>query len=107
MSQSANTVKRMSMELGGNAPFIVFEDADLGNAVTHAVAAKLRNAGQTCVTPNRFFVQTSVYDAFVDKMTEAFKKVKVGHGFAEGVNVGPLINEQAALKVDGIVKVCI
>ncbi len=100
LAQSAGTVKRVSMELGGNAPFIVFEDADIDKAVSQAVASKLRNAGQTCVTPNRFLVHASVYDEFAKKLAAEFEKVKVGNGVTDGVTVGPLINEAAVTKVE-------
>ena len=104
LQQSAGTVKRVSMELGGNAPFIVFEDADLDKAVAHAATAKLRNAGQTCVTPNRFLVHASVYDEFAQRLAREFAKARLGHGLAEGTVVGPLINEAAASKVEQQVK---
>lgn len=96
MAQCAGTVKRTSMELGGNAPFIVFDDADLDAAVAGAMISKYRNAGQTCVCANRIFVQEGCYDAFVEKLTAAVHDLKMGNGVEEGVNVGPLINERAA-----------
>jgi len=98
--QCASTVKRVSMELGGNAPFIVFDDADIDAAVQGAVISKYRNAGQTCVCANRIYVQAGVYDDFVDKFTEAVGKMKVGRGEEEGVNIGPLISESAIDKVE-------
>ncbi|UIP26731.1 NAD-dependent succinate-semialdehyde dehydrogenase [Photobacterium sp. TLY01] len=95
MSQSADTVKRTSMELGGNAPFIVFEDADIERAVQGALASKFRNAGQTCVCANRFYVHDSVYDDFVQQFSRAIRTLKVGHGLDEGVSIGPLIDRRA------------
>ena len=99
MAQSAPTVKKMSLELGGNAPFIVFDDADIDSAVEGAFASKYRNAGQTCVCSNRFYVQEGVYDAFVEKFAAKVRTAKVGNGFEEGVNQGPLIEEAAIEKV--------
>ncbi len=99
MAQSAPTVKKMSLELGGNAPFIVFDDADLDSAVEGAFASKYRNAGQTCVCSNRFYVQSGVYDAFVKKFAAKVATAKVGNGFEDGVNQGPLIEEAALVKV--------
>ena len=96
MEQCAGTVKRTSMELGGNAPFIVFDDADLDEAVKGAMICKFRNAGQTCVCANRILVQEGVYDEFSDKLKVAMAGLKLGDGAEEGVNVGPLINEGAA-----------
>lgn len=95
MQQSASTLKRLSLELGGNAPFLVFDDADLDAAVDGAIASKFRNSGQTCVCANRFLVQDSVYEAFADKLAAAIRKLKVGNGMDEGVDQGPLINEDA------------
>jgi succinate-semialdehyde dehydrogenase/glutarate-semialdehyde dehydrogenase len=100
MSQAAPGLKRLSMELGGNAPFIVFEDADLDLAVRAALAAKYRNAGQTCVCVNRFLVHTAVYDAFAERLAAASKDLVVGPGGIEGVHVGPLINAAAVAKVE-------
>ena len=97
LRQSADTVKKLSLELGGNAPFIVFDDADLDAAVEGAMASKYRNAGQTCVCANRIYVQDSVYDAFAAKLTEKVKALRVGPGTQSGVHIGPLI-EQAALE---------
>jgi succinate-semialdehyde dehydrogenase/glutarate-semialdehyde dehydrogenase len=100
MEQAARTVKRVGMELGGNAPFIVFDDADLDRAVAGALASKFRNAGQTCVCANRILVQRGVYDAFTEKLTAAVRKLKVGPGTETGVTVGPLINQAAVEKVE-------
>jgi len=100
MSQCAPTVKKLSLELGGNAPFIVFDDADLDAAVEGALASKYRNAGQTCVCTNRFYVQDGVYDAFAEKFAAAVARIKVGNGFENGVTQGPLINEAAVEKVE-------
>ncbi|MDD5335999.1 MAG: NAD-dependent succinate-semialdehyde dehydrogenase [Rhodoferax sp.] len=99
MAQSAPTVKKLSLELGGNAPFIVFDDADIDSAVEGAFASKYRNAGQTCVCSNRLYVQEAVYDEFVTKFAAKVKTAKVGNGFEEGVNQGPLIEEAALVKV--------
>jgi succinate-semialdehyde dehydrogenase/glutarate-semialdehyde dehydrogenase len=103
MEQCAGTVKRTSMELGGNAPFIVFDDADLDEAVKGAIICKFRNAGQTCVCANRILVQEGVYDEFAEKLQVAMGGLKLGDGTEEGVNVGPLINEGAANDVLGFV----
>jgi len=100
MAQSAPTVKKLSLELGGNAPFIVFDDADIDSAVEGAFASKYRNAGQTCVCSNRLYVQAGVYDEFVTKFAARVKTAKVGNGFEEGVNQGPLIEEAALQKVE-------
>jgi succinate-semialdehyde dehydrogenase/glutarate-semialdehyde dehydrogenase len=100
MRQSADTVKKISLELGGNAPFIVFDDADLDEAVEGAMASKYRNTGQTCVCANRIFVQDRVYDAFAAKLRERIVGLKVGSGFEEGVQQGPLIDAQALAKVE-------
>jgi len=99
MAQSAPTVKKMSLELGGNAPFIVFNDADIDSAVEGAMLSKYRNAGQTCVCANRFYVQSGVYDQFVAKFAAKVKALKVGNGFEEGVTQGPLIEDAAVDKV--------
>ena len=96
MAACTKTMKRTSMELGGNAPFIVFDDADLDEAVKGAIICKFRNAGQTCVCANRILVQDGVYDAFTEKLMAAATNLKVGDGTEEGVNVGPLISEEAA-----------
>ena len=100
MAQSAPTVKKLSLELGGNAPFIVFDDADIDSAVEGAFASKYRNAGQTCVCSNRFYVQDGVYDEFVTKFAAKVATAKVGNGFEDGVNQGPLIEEAAIQKVE-------
>ena len=100
LAQSAPTVKKMSLELGGNAPFIVFDDADIDSAVEGAFASKYRNAGQTCVCSNRLYVQEGVYDDFVKKFAAKVATVKVGNGFDAGVNQGPLIEEAALQKVE-------
>ncbi len=100
MAQSAPTVKKLSLELGGNAPFIVFDDADIDSAVEGAFASKYRNAGQTCVCSNRLYVQAGVYDEFVSKFAAKVKTAKVGNGFEDGVNQGPLIEEAALQKVE-------
>ena len=99
LRQAADQVLKCSMELGGNAPFIVFDDADLDAAVEGAMASKFRNNGQTCVCANRIYVQAGVYDAFADKLAAAVEKLNVGDGLTEGVTTGPLINEKAVEKV--------
>jgi succinate-semialdehyde dehydrogenase/glutarate-semialdehyde dehydrogenase len=100
MEQCAPTIKKLSLELGGNAPFIVFDDADLDAAVEGAIASKYRNAGQTCVCANRIYVQDGVYDSFASKLVEAVRKLKVGNGADEGITQGPLIEEKAVVKVE-------
>jgi len=100
MQQCAGTVKKVSLELGGNAPFIVFDDADLDAAAEGAMASKYRNAGQTCVCANRLLVQDKVYDAFAAKLAEKVRSLKVGDGFEAGVNQGPLIDDAAVAKVE-------
>ena len=100
MRQSADTVKKLSLELGGNAPFIVFDDADLDAAVEGAMASKYRNSGQTCVCANRFYIQDGVYDAFSEKLVAAVRKLQVGDGAALGTTQGPLIDERAVKKVE-------
>ncbi|HMT13169.1 MAG TPA: NAD-dependent succinate-semialdehyde dehydrogenase [Aestuariivirga sp.] len=100
MAQCAPTIKKIGLELGGNAPFIVFDDADLDAAVAGAMASKYRNAGQTCVCANRLLVQDGVYDAFAEKLAVAVKKLKVGDGTEDGVTTGPLINAAAVAKVE-------
>ena len=99
MAQCAPTVKKLSLELGGNAPFIVFDDADIPAAVQGAFASKFRNAGQTCVCANRFYVQAGVYDEFVRQFTARVQAARVGNGFDEGVEIGPLIEPAALQKV--------
>ncbi|NUP84372.1 MAG: NAD-dependent succinate-semialdehyde dehydrogenase [Burkholderiaceae bacterium] len=98
--QCASTIKKVSLELGGNAPFIVFDDADIDSAVEGATVSKYRNAGQTCVCANRFYVQECVYDAFVEKLAAKAQGIKVGNGFETGVCQGPLIDDQAITKVE-------
>lgn len=104
LRQAADQVLKCSMELGGNAPFIVFDDADLDAAVEGAMASKFRNNGQTCVCANRIYVQSGVYDEFAEKLAEAVKKLNVGDGLTEGVTTGPLINEDAVEKVQEHIK---
>jgi succinate-semialdehyde dehydrogenase/glutarate-semialdehyde dehydrogenase len=99
MKQSSATLKKLSFELGGNAPFIVFDDADLDLAVAGAIASKFRSSGQTCVCANRIYVQSGIYDAFAAKFTEKVKGFKVGGGYDEGVTHGPLIHDRAVDKV--------
>ncbi|GAM60593.1 succinate-semialdehyde dehydrogenase [Vibrio ishigakensis] len=99
MNQSASSIKKMALELGGNAPFIVFEDADVDAAVEGVMIAKFRNAGQTCVCANRLFVHEAVYDEFASKLEQKVRALKVGDGFEQGVTIGPLINQQAVEKV--------
>ena len=107
IAQCASTVKRVSMELGGNAPFIVFDDADIDAAVAGAIASKYRNAGQTCVCTNRIFVQRSVLKEFSDKLTAAVRELKVGDGTVSGTEIGPLINESAVNDVNELVQTSI
>lgn len=104
MAQCSSTVKKISLELGGNAPFIVFDDADLDAAADGAMICKYRNMGQTCVCANRILVQDNVYDAFRDKLAERVKKMKVGNGLEDDVTQGPLINEEAVVKVERLMK---
>jgi succinate-semialdehyde dehydrogenase/glutarate-semialdehyde dehydrogenase len=99
MRQCANTVKKMSLELGGNAPLIVFDDAHLDDAVEGALLSKFRNAGQTCVCANRIFVQDGIYDAFAKKLTERVASMKVGDGMDNGVEQGPIIDQQGFAKI--------
>ncbi|MGQ4274916.1 NAD-dependent succinate-semialdehyde dehydrogenase [Terrihabitans sp. B22-R8] len=103
LRQSADTVKKVSMELGGNAPFLVFDDADVDRAIDGAIAAKFRNTGQTCVCTNRFYVQSGVYDAFVDKLAKAASAMKVGSGLDKDNVQGPLIDENAVEKVEAFI----
>ena len=100
MVQTASTIKKVSMELGGNAPFIVFDDADLDAAVEGAIVSKYRNAGQTCVCANRLYVHSKVYDAFASKLVTAVKALSVGNGMTEGTRIGPLIDGKAVQKVE-------
>lgn len=104
MEKCAHDIKKVSLELGGNAPFIVFDDADLDAAVEGAIASKFRNAGQTCVCANRLYVHDKVYDAFVDKLTSAVGALKIGDGFTEGVTLGPLIDGKAVAKVRELIE---
>ena len=99
-AQCAPTVKKLSLELGGNAPFIVFDDADIASAVEGAMISKYRNAGQTCVCANRLYVQDAVYDAFVEQLAAKVKTIKVGNGFEAGVTQGPMIDGQALAKIE-------
>lgn len=100
MEQSASSIKKMSLELGGNAPFLVFDDADIDAAVAGATISKFRNSGQTCVCTNRFYVQAGVYDEFVEKLCAAAQALKVGNGLEDGVQMGPLIDDKAVAKVE-------
>ncbi|MBZ8133848.1 NAD-dependent succinate-semialdehyde dehydrogenase [Afifella sp. IM 167] len=103
LKQAADTVKKVSMELGGNAPFLVFDDADIDRAVAGGIAAKYRNSGQTCVCTNRFYVQAGIYDRFAEKFAAAAKELKVGSGLEEGTQQGPLIDEGAVEKVEELI----
>jgi len=102
--QCAGTMKKLSLELGGNAPFIVFDDADLEAAVDGAIASKYRNTGQTCVCANRLIIQAGIHDAFVHRLAEKVAAMKVGPGTGEGVTIGPLINDKAIIKVEALVR---
>ncbi|NRB42194.1 MAG: NAD-dependent succinate-semialdehyde dehydrogenase [Pseudomonadales bacterium] len=104
LKQAADTVKRISMELGGNAPFIVFDDADIDKAVEGAISSKYRNAGQTCICANRFLVQEDIYDKFIAAFSEKVKSIRVGDGLQPGIQQGPLINNKAVQKVDALVR---
>ena len=104
MAQSSNSLKKLSLELGGNAPFIVFEDADIDQAVAGAMVSKFRNAGQTCVCVNRFLIHEKVYDEFTAKLCKAVSELKIGNGLDEGVNIGPLINKNAVKKTTQFVE---
>ncbi|MCC4781478.1 succinate-semialdehyde dehydrogenase (NADP(+)) [Vibrio splendidus] len=103
MAQAAKGIKRTSMELGGNAPFIVFDDADIDAAVQGAMASKFRNAGQTCVCANRFYVHSKVHDEFVAKFDQAVQLLKIGNGLDEGVTIGPVISERAKQNIQGLI----
>ncbi|MCY1333714.1 3-sulfolactaldehyde dehydrogenase [compost metagenome] len=103
MGQCAETIKKVSLELGGNAPFIVFDDADIEAAVEGALVAKYRNAGQTCVCVNRFYVHDAVYEQFSQRFAERVRGLKVGHGNQEGTQIGPLISEKAVGKVRSLI----
>ncbi|WOJ96077.1 NAD-dependent succinate-semialdehyde dehydrogenase [Congregibacter brevis] len=106
-AQCADTMKKTSMELGGNAPFIVFDDADIDAAVAGAMISKYRNAGQTCVCSNRIFVQSAIYDSFVEKLVAKVSELSVGDGMQDGVALGPLVNAKAAVDVDELVQTSI
>ena len=103
MKQCADTVKKMSLELGGNAPFIVFDDADIDAAVIGAMTSKYRNSGQTCVCANRLFVQAGIYEEFTKKLAEQVRAIKIGNGLEEGVMQGPLISQSAADNAEALV----
>ena len=103
-AQSAATMKKLSLELGGNAPFLVFDDADLERAIEGAVAAKYRNSGQTCICTNRFYVQAGIYDEFARRFAARVRELQVGNGFEAGVQQGPLINQEAVAKVEAHVR---
>jgi succinate-semialdehyde dehydrogenase/glutarate-semialdehyde dehydrogenase len=103
MSGCAETVKRVSLELGGNAPFIVFGDADIDEALSGLMKSKFRNSGQTCISPNRILVHSSLHDAFVERLGRAASELRVGPGFGEGVQQGPLIDEAAVAKVQSLI----
>jgi succinate-semialdehyde dehydrogenase/glutarate-semialdehyde dehydrogenase len=100
MKQSSDTLKKLSFELGGNAPFIVFDDADLDAAVAGALTSKFRSSGQTCVCANRIYIQHGIYDKFVDAFAAKVKDYKIGNGFEEGITHGPVIHDRAVAKVD-------
>src|SRR5271163_1734922 len=100
LEQCAGTVKKVSMELGGNAPFIIFADADLDRAVAGVMISKFRNGGQTCVCANRIFVEDSIYDAFTTKLQEAVSALVIGNGMSDGTTIGPLIDQKAVEKVE-------
>lgn len=104
LGQCANTVKKVSMELGGNAPFIIFDDADLDQAVAGVMASKFRNSGQTCVCANRIFVHDKIYDAFAERLAKAVRAQKIGNGLEDGVTMGPLIDQAAVEKVEQHIK---
>lgn len=104
MKQSSDTIKKLSFELGGNSPFIVFDDADLDTAVAGAIASKFRSSGQTCVCANRIYVQSGIYDKFAEAFVHKVEGFKVGYGYDEGVTHGPLIHDRAVSKVDAHVR---
>ena len=104
MKQSSDTLKKLSFELGGNAPLIVFDDADIETAVNGAIASKFRSSGQTCICANRIYVQEGIYDSFAAKFAEKVKNFKVGYGFSDGTTHGPLIHDRAISKVDAHVR---
>ncbi|MGY0219074.1 NAD-dependent succinate-semialdehyde dehydrogenase [Endozoicomonadaceae bacterium StTr2] len=103
-AQCAHTVKRVSMELGGNAPFVVFDDADIDAAVKGAIVSKFRNAGQTCVCANRFYVHDAVYDQFVDRFVSAVSQLKTGNGLEEGITIGPMIDQASKTNIQSLVE---
>lgn len=103
MQQCSDTIKKLALELGGNAPLIIFDDADLDKAVQGAIFAKFRNAGQTCVCANRIYVHDKVYQAFTEKFVQEVEKFKIGNGLEENVQIGPLINEKAVLKAQQLI----
>lgn len=100
MQKAANSVKKISLELGGNAPFIVFDDADINQAILGAIASKFRNSGQTCICTNRFYVHEKIYERFTKKLTDAIQQLKVGNGLEDTIQIGPLINQAAVKKVE-------
>jgi succinate-semialdehyde dehydrogenase / glutarate-semialdehyde dehydrogenase len=100
MQKAANSVKKISLELGGNAPFIVFDDADIEQAVVGAIASKFRNSGQTCICTNRFYIHEKIYDIFAKKLAHAIQQLKVGNGLEDNIQIGPLINQAAVKKVE-------
>ena len=104
MQQSANTVKKLSLELGGNAPFIIFDDCDMDAAIEGLMLGKFRNTGQVCVSPNRIYVQEKIYDSFVKKAVEVIKKLKIGDGLKGETQLGPLIDDAAIAKVQEHIK---
>ena len=104
LAQSADTVKKVSLELGGNAPFIVFEDADLDKAVEACISSKFRNAGQTCICTNRILIHSSLYDSFIEKLAPKIKALRVGSGLEKGTEVGPMINQSAIKSVEALLK---
>src|SRR5690606_14702422 len=104
MAQAAGTIKKISLELGGNAPFLVFDDADIDKAIEGALIAKYRNSGQSCVAANRILVQDNIYEQFSTKLAASVNKLKAGNGLDKGVNVGPLINPAGLKKVESHVK---
>lgn len=100
MQKAANSVKKISLELGGNAPFIVFDDADINQAILGAIASKFRNSGQTCICTNRFYIHEKIYERFTKKLTDAIQQLKVGNGLEDTIQIGPLINQAAVKKVE-------
>lgn len=100
MQKAASSVKKISLELGGNAPFIVFDDADIDQAILGAIASKFRNSGQTCICTNRFYVHEKIYESFTKKLAHAIQQLKVGNGLEDNIQIGPLINQSAIKKVE-------